>query len=199
MRLYSQRIQRDTELCRKSFAAVDFLGFFIPVVLGDNFTIFFAETSETVLQALLVVCHLNLNAYRQRDERSFIEHPHPIPVLQRLCMDQLGNAIDIASEVEDVLAFVDSPRDPIYRFVSIDIRHFGSAPLKVFQQLKPDVLILFSRFVSISVECGEKAIECGLSENPFAFKWDFAETHVLNTLKTGSTFRGNSRALRTHS
>jgi hypothetical protein len=103
-------------------------------------------------------------------------------------MDQLGDTIDIASEVIDVLALVDSPHDPIYRFVGIDIRHIRSAPLKVFQQLKANVLILLSRLVSISIECGEKAVERGLSENPFAFGSDFGKTHVLNTLKTATTF-----------
>lgn len=201
MHLYSQRIHRDAELCRKSFAAIDFLGFFIPIVLGDNLTIFVAETSETALQAVLVVCHLNLNAYRrQLNERFFLERPPPIPLLQRLCMDQLGDTIDIASKVVDVLALVDSPRDPIYRFVGIDIRHIRSAPLKVFQQPKADVLILLSRLLSISVECGEKAIQRGLSENPFAFGWDFGETHVPNILSKQQQILGlKSLALRTRS
>ena len=79
------------------------------------------------------------------------------------------------------MALVDFSRDPIYRFVSVDIRYLRSAPLKVFQQLKTDVFILLSRLVSISVECSEKAVERGLSENPFALWLDFGETHVLNT------------------
>lgn len=200
MHLYSQRIQRDPEPCRKSFAAVDFLGFFIPIVLSDNLTIFGAETSETALQTLMVVCSFNLNAYRrQLNERSFIERPHPTPPLQRLCLDQLGHTINITSEVVDLLAFIDSPRDPIYRFIGIYIRRIRSRPLKVFQQLKTDVLILLSRLLSISVERGEKAVEGGLSENPFAFGLDFGETHVLNTLKKQQLSWFKSLALRTRS
>ena len=84
-------------------------------------------------------------------------------------MDQLGDAIDISGKVVNVLAFVDSPRHPINCFVGIDIRHLRSAPLEVFQQLKADVLILLSRPFSITVECGEKAVERGLSENPLVF------------------------------
>src|SRR5215213_10921780 len=98
-------------------------------------------------------------------------------------MNQPGDSKDIASKVIDDLALVYSSRDSIYRFVGIDIRHIRSAPLKVFQQLKTDVLILLSRLLSISVERGEKAVERGLSENPFTFAWGFGETHVLNTPK----------------
>jgi hypothetical protein len=94
-------------------------------------------------------------------------------------MDQLGDTEDIAINVVDILALVNSSRDAIYRFVGIDVGHIRSAPLKVFHQLKTNVLILVSSPLSISVECGEKAVECGLSENPFVFGSDFGETHVL--------------------
>src|SRR5215213_6278734 len=103
--------------------------------------------------------------------------------LQRLCMDQLGDTIDIAIDVVYILTLANSSCHAIYGFVGIDIRHIRSAPLKVFQQLKTDVLILLSRLLSISVERGEKAVERGLSENPFTFAWGFGETHVLNTPK----------------
>src|SRR4051794_22004918 len=111
-------------------------------------------------------------------------------------MYQLGDTIDIASQVVDVLTLVDSPCHPIYRFVGVDIGYFRSAPLKVFQKFKADILILLSRLVSISVECGEKPVKRGLSENPFAFGCDLRETHVLNTLKT-ATFWVNFLSLRT--
>lgn len=170
MHLYSQCIQRDAEPCRKSFAAVDFFGLFIAIVLGDSLTIFVGETSETSLQAVVVVGPLAFYiGRRQLNERFFIERPAPIEPLQRLCTDQLGDPVDIAGEVIDVLALVNFPRNPIYRFVGVDIRHIRSAPLKVFQQLEPDVLIFFSRLVSIGVERREKTVERGLSENPFAF------------------------------
>src|SRR5690242_18555308 len=120
-----------------------------------------------------------------------------MPSLQRLCIDQLGDAIDIACDVIDVLPLVDSPSDPIYRFIGIDIRHIRSAPLKVFQQLKADRFILLSRLVSISVEHGEESVERGLSKNPFVFCQDFGETHVLGT--SNNDFRVNSISLCTRS
>lgn len=98
-------------------------------------------------------------------------------------MNQLGNTKDIASNVIDLLALKDPPRNPIYRFIGIDIRHIRARPLKVLQQLMADVFILLSRLVSISVECGEKDVERGLSENPLAFSLDFGETHVLTLSK----------------
>ena len=187
MHLYSQRVHRDSEPFCKSFAAVDFLGFFVPIVLGDDFTILVAETSETALQALLVVCDANPDAYRrQLNNRSLIESLPSIPPLQIFCMDQLGNAMDIPSDVIDDLTLVDSSRNPIYRFVGINIRHIRSAPLKIFQQPKTDVLILLTRLLSISVEHGEKAVERGLSENPFAFCFDLGETHVLTLLNSNN-------------
>ena len=94
-------------------------------------------------------------------------------------MDQFRDTIDVASEIKDVLPFVDSPRDAIYCFVSIDIGQSRAAPLKVLQQLKADVLILLAGLIPIAVEHGKKAVKRGLSENPFAFGQDFTETHVL--------------------
>src|SRR5688500_2193823 len=93
-------------------------------------------------------------------------------------MDQLGDTIDIAREVVDVLALVDSSHHPVHRFVRIDIRSVRAAPLKVFQQLKAEVLILLSGPLSFFVEYGQKTVECGLSENPLAFRFEFGETHV---------------------
>lgn len=189
MHLYAQRIQGDAESCRQSFAAVDLLGFFISIVLSDDLAILFAETSETALEALLIVCGLNSDVYRGLNERFFVERLHLISPLQRLSIYQLRDTVDIAREVVDALTLVDSPCDSIYRLVGIDVGRVRSAPLKVFQQLYADVLILLSRFIAISVEGGEKAVERGLSENPLGFKLDFGETHVLNTLKT-VTFEG---------
>jgi hypothetical protein len=176
--LYSQSIHRDAKPCRKSFAAVDLLGFLVAIVFSDNFTIFVTQTSETALEALLVFRYPDFNAYRL-NENFFIERLHLISPLQRLCMNQPGDTINIGGEVVDVLTLVDSPRNSIYRFVGIDISGIRSAPLKVFQQLQADVLILLPSLLSISVEGGEKTVERGLSENPFAF--DFRETHVLRT------------------
>jgi hypothetical protein len=126
----------------------------MPVIFGDYLTIFIAETPETALHALLVVCRPNLHGYR-RQFNIIIERAHPIPPLERLRMDQPGDTIDIATDVVDILALVDSPSNPIYRFVGVDIRHIRSAPLKVFQQLKAKVLILLSSLVSISIERGQ--------------------------------------------
>src|SRR5262249_54825811 len=110
-------------------------------------------------------------------------------------IDQLGDTIDIAREVVDVLALIDFPRDAIYRFVRVNVRRIRSAPLKIFQEFEAYVLILLSRLVSIEVERGEKAVERGLSENPFAFGWDFGKTHVLTTLKRSQVI--NFLSLRT--
>jgi len=179
MHLYAQCIQRDAKPRGESSAAVDFLGFVIPMVLGDNLTIFVAEICQTLLQAVLIVCRFNLSSYcRQFNSRFFSEFALPIMPLEGLCMNQLGDTVDVASKVIDILTLVDSPRDAIYRFVGIDIRCFRSAPLKVLQQLKPEVLILLSRLVAISVERGKKAVKRGLSENPFGFGSKFGETHV---------------------
>jgi hypothetical protein len=104
-------------------------------------------------------------------------------------MNQLGNTIDIASEVVDVLALVDSSRDPIYRFVGIDIRHIRAAPLKVMQQLKTDGLILLFGPLSIAVEYGEKTVECGLSENPFTFALSWGDSRFEH-FQNSNNFRG---------
>ena len=170
MHLNSQRIQGDAEFCRESFTAIDFLLFFIAIVFGNNFTIFVVETSEAVLKALLVISLILSAIGRQLNHRFFVERASPISPFQRFCMDQLRDAIDIASEVIDVLSLVDSPRDPIYCFVSIDIGQLRPAPMKVLQQLQANELILLAGLIPIGVEHGEQAVERGLSENPFAFE-----------------------------
>lgn len=169
MHLYSQRAQRDAQSCREALAAVDLLLFLIPIVFSNDFTIFVGETSEAAFQALLVIPLLLSGTGRRLTNRFFVERASPISLFQRFCMDQFRDTIDVASEVVDVLPFVDSPRDAIYCFVSIDVGQIRPAPLKVLQQLEADVLILLAGLVPIAVEHGEKAVERGLSENPFAF------------------------------
>lgn len=187
MHLYSQCIQRDAESRRESFATDDLFGLFMSIVFRNNLTIFLAQTPETPFQALMIICDRKVSVFRRRlNKRAFIERPHSIPPLLRLDLDQFGDTIDIAGEVIEVLTLVDSPRNSIDGFIGIDVRHVRSAPLEILQQLEADVLILLPRLVSICVECGEKAVERGLSENPFAFGWDFGETHVLNTFKTAT-------------
>ena len=169
MHLHSQRTQRGAEFCRESFTAVDFLLFCIPIVFSNNLTIFILETAEAALQALLVISLL-LNAVgRQLNDRFFVERASPISPFKRFCVDQFRHTIDVAIEVIDVFPFVNPSRDAIYRFVGIDIRHIRAAPLKILQQLKADVLIFLAGLIPIAVEHGEKAVERGLSENPFAF------------------------------
>lgn len=100
-------------------------------------------------------------------------------------------------EVVNVFTLVDSPCDPIYSFIRIDIRNIRSAPLKVFQELKPYVLIFLSRRVSIRVERGEKAVKGLLSEDPFSLGRGLGETHSLNTFRKRQRLKVKLLAQRT--